>query len=94
MNIFHCNVKLYASIREHSGWNNWSMLITEKYPCLNSYEARLRERYWKEQLNANLNSNRILVTADERKQILAEKQKQKQLKKANKDAENKLYYGF
>jgi len=31
------------------------MLEIEKYPCKDGNEARLRERYWYEQLNANMN---------------------------------------
>ena len=47
--------KLYLSIRNNQGWENWSMLEIEKYPCSDNNEARLRERYWYEELNANLN---------------------------------------
>ena len=34
---------------------NWSMLEIEKYPCKDRNEAQVRERYWIETLNANLN---------------------------------------
>jgi predicted GIY-YIG superfamily endonuclease len=50
------NQKVYTKIRDENGWNNWSMIEIEKYICNNSNEARTRERYWYEQLNANLNS--------------------------------------
>jgi len=48
--------KLYQCIRENHGWNNWSMIEIEKYPCSNYNEARKQERYWYELLNANLNT--------------------------------------
>lgn len=48
---------VYEFIRVKGGWENWSMLEIEKYPCNNFNEACSRERYWLETLNANLNSN-------------------------------------
>ncbi|NBW13107.1 MAG: hypothetical protein EBR82_34310 [Caulobacteraceae bacterium] len=50
------NLKIYKTIRDNGGWDNWSMIEIEKYPCNDSAEARTRERYWYEILNANLNS--------------------------------------
>jgi hypothetical protein len=46
---------LYQFIREHGDWNNWDMIMIESYPCNDKNEARKRERYWIETLNANLN---------------------------------------
>jgi hypothetical protein len=48
--------KIYQTIRDNGGWLNWSMLQIEEFPCANGNEARARERYWYEQLNANLNT--------------------------------------
>jgi len=50
------NLKVYTMIRTNGGWNNWSMIEIEKFPCLDGNEARLRERYHYELLNAKLNS--------------------------------------
>ena len=47
--------KLYTTIRENGGWDNWDMLIIEDYPCNNVVEARERERYWIEFLSSSLN---------------------------------------
>lgn len=52
----HNNYKVYQFIRENGSWENWSMILIEKYPCNDSLEATQRERYWCEQLNATLNS--------------------------------------
>jgi hypothetical protein len=49
------NFKIYQTIRENGNWGNWSMVQIEEYPCANGNEARARERYFYEQLNANLN---------------------------------------
>ena len=51
------NKKIYISIRNNGGWENWTMLEVEKYPCNTLMESSIRERFWLEQLNANMNSN-------------------------------------
>lgn len=51
-----CNFNVYQKIRINGGWDNWKMLEIEKFPCNDGNEARSRERYWFEQLNANLNT--------------------------------------
>ena len=51
------NVKLYKSIRQNGGWNNWTMIEIEKFPCNDSNEAHARERYYYELLNATNNTN-------------------------------------
>ena len=60
------NCKIYKFIKENGGWNNWSMFEIEKFECNDGNEARTRERYWYEILNANLNSQRPLTTIEER----------------------------
>lgn len=49
--------KLYDVVRENGGWNNWEMIIVEKCCCNNRKEAGIREKYWYETLNADLNKN-------------------------------------
>jgi hypothetical protein len=41
------------------------MIVIEKYPCNDNNEARTRERYWYEQLNANLNQKKPIRTEEE-----------------------------
>jgi hypothetical protein len=59
--IRHCtyecnkNIKLYQFINTNGGFCNFTMLEIEKYPCNDSNEARARERYYYELLNASLN---------------------------------------
>jgi hypothetical protein len=48
--------KVYKMIRENKGWENWTMLQIELYPCNNSNDAHARERYWYENMNAKLNT--------------------------------------
>jgi hypothetical protein len=75
--------QLYECIRKFGGWQNWSMIIVERCPCGDSYEARKLERFYCEQLNANLNMVRPLCTEEELKQEAKErKQKESYKEKA------------
>lgn len=47
--------KLYEIINQNGGWNNWTMVMIEKYPCSDFHTAGAREHYWIEQLNPSLN---------------------------------------
>jgi hypothetical protein len=49
------NLKVYQMIRANGGWSNWTMIEIEKYPCNDGNEARARERYHFEFLNASMN---------------------------------------
>jgi hypothetical protein len=58
------NLKVYKLMRETGGWENWTMVQIEHYPCNNRNEAGARERYWYELLNSNMNTqvpNRTLT---------------------------------
>ena len=76
------NAKIYTTIRENGGWENWDMVEIEKYPCNDGNEAKARERYWFEQLAAKLNT----TYPDRRKKEYAEINKEKTQKY------NKEYY--
>jgi hypothetical protein len=49
-------LKIYTTIRENGGWNNWDMIQIEKYNCNNLIEAKIKEQYYYEELKATLNS--------------------------------------
>jgi NADH:ubiquinone oxidoreductase subunit len=87
--------KIYQTIRENGGWENWEMIEIEKYPCNDGNEARARERYWYEELNAKLNTYRPLTTIEERKidkQINYQKYKEEEgYKEKRKDYEKEYY---
>ena len=61
------NLKIYKIIRENEGWDNWSMIEIEKYPCNDKNEACSRERYWYEQLNSTMNTLKPMITKEELK---------------------------
>ena len=50
------NLKVYRTIRENGGWDNFEMIMLEKYPCKDQIESDARERYWLEKLSASLNT--------------------------------------
>ena len=58
--------KKYVYMRENGGWDNWSMVMIEKYPCENKREAERREREIYEVLGAKLNSIRPFMSVEER----------------------------
>jgi len=49
------NTYKYQFIRDNGGWDNWSLVPVEEYPCENVNQASIRERYWVETLQASLN---------------------------------------
>jgi hypothetical protein len=48
--------KLYETIRNHGGWNNWTMEMIHFFNCKNQHEARIKEQEYFVLLNATLNS--------------------------------------
>jgi hypothetical protein len=52
------NFKIYKTIREFGGWDNWRMVLVEKFPCENKREAEKREEEIRVELKATLNTNR------------------------------------
>jgi hypothetical protein len=71
-NVDKINFKVYKCILENGGWDNWDMIEIEKYPCKDANEARARERYWYEELNANLNVDTPNSSIEDRKKYLKE----------------------
>jgi hypothetical protein len=56
---------VYKFIRNNGGWDNFSMIEIEKYPCNDSNEAHKRERYQMELLGATLNSQNAYRSKEE-----------------------------
>jgi len=51
------NLKVYQFIRANGGFENWSMIQLEVFPCKDIFEATRQERIWCEKLKATLNSH-------------------------------------
>ena len=51
------NLKVYKFIRDNGGFENWDMILVEEFSCENKMQKLQRERYWYEELKADLNSD-------------------------------------
>lgn len=60
----HHNLKIYTIIRANGGWDNWEVIEIEKYPCETCNQAKTRERFWYEELNAKMNTRLPIILVD------------------------------
>ena len=60
-----CTFKLYTTIRDHGGFDNWTFEAVETGTCKTNFEKRSRERFFWEELNADLNSIRPQASKEE-----------------------------
>lgn len=65
-NSHHYDISLYRTIRQNGGWDKWTMLPIECFPCNNKNEALIRELYWVKNSNSNLNKVDPTIPEDER----------------------------
>ncbi len=61
------NTKLYETIREFGGWNNWEISVIEQIECDTSLPARIREQFYIDQKKANLNFKCAVYSAENEK---------------------------
>ena len=54
--------KLYKSIRDNGGWDDYTMRLIEEYPCNTSQEALEREFYNFEKYSPSFNSNVPIIS--------------------------------
>jgi len=52
------NTKIYRTIRENQGWENWNMTCIEVMENTTKLDAEIREEQWRMNLKALLNSQR------------------------------------
>lgn len=50
------NYKIYQTIRENGGWDNFRMVVIEELPDTTRIAAQIREEHWRVTLSATLNS--------------------------------------
>lgn len=80
-----CCIYVYEFIRDHGGWDNWSMIQIATFNCNNKCEALMIERFWVEHFAASLNTNMPYTSNEEKelqKQIWYENNKEIILEKA------------
>jgi hypothetical protein len=70
------NLKIYTTIRENGGWDNWRMVIIEECGDITLTQARIKEEEWREKLKANMNSMPCYVTEQQQKERKNERAKE------------------
>jgi len=77
------NYKLYQTIREYGGWDNWAMFtIEEEIPI---EQLKEREQFYINTLEPSLNEKRALLTKEDKK-----KEIKKEIRKIMNKTSNKL----
>ena len=56
------NLKIYQTIRENGGWDNWNMIEIESKMCSSKRDAERREQTLTEELAADMNMNKSFRT--------------------------------
>lgn len=69
------NLHVYKFIREQGGWENWEVVLVERFQCDNSEDLHQKEREVFDQLKPTLNNRRPKITVAERKETNLELQK-------------------
>lgn len=49
------HLKLYQTIRDNGGWDNWIMKPLEEFACENKIQQVIREQYWIDNLKPEMN---------------------------------------
>tara|TARA_R110000803_G_scaffold168662_1_gene231714 strand:+ start:183 stop:779 length:597 start_codon:yes stop_codon:yes gene_type:complete len=63
------NFKLYTTVRENGGWENWRMIQIHQVPNITKREAEAIEEEYRLELNANLNTHRAFLFPEVRKEL-------------------------
>jgi predicted Mrr-cat superfamily restriction endonuclease len=58
------NFKIYQSIRENGGWENWDLKVIEEISNCSKVQAHIREEQLRVELQATLNSNKVIIEMD------------------------------
>ena len=61
------NQKIYTIIRANGGWDNWTMIQLEEFPCKNNREAEKRETEIIAERKPTINKNRPFITEEDKK---------------------------
>lgn len=87
------NYKLYQSIREYGGWNNFTMKLIEEYPCKTMQEAITREFFNFQIFNPSFNTCVPCRKRSEYNEANKEKinEQQKQYREKNKEKKKEYY---
>ena len=59
------NLKIYKTIRENGGWDNWQIVEIDKLINVTSIQARQSEEEWRVKIDAKLNSQRAYISKED-----------------------------
>jgi len=85
------NRKLYTTIRENGGWDNWRMVIIEDCGEISFTQSRIKEEENRVKLNANLNMIKCHQTEEQNKERDKEYKKTNEKYKENQKEYHKEY---
>jgi aminopeptidase N len=77
------NLKVYKTIRDNGGWDNWRMVCIAEEECENVRQAEMVEERYRQELNANMNMVRCYRTEQEKKE--QKKELNKEYREENKE---------
>ena len=87
------NLFVYQFIRNNGGWNNWDMVMVEKYKASDRYDLYKRERYWVEELKATLNQNNDVSFLENyyKKNVEQDRKRMEENKRDKRNKQKKIY---
>jgi hypothetical protein len=59
------NLNIYKFIRENGGWDNFEMRPLEEFKCETNTQSKIREQYWIDLKQSNLNSRKAFNTSSQ-----------------------------
>ena len=87
------HMRIYKIINDYGGWTCWEMIKIETCYCVSKLEARKRERFIQEMLNADMNTIRPYQSNEELTEYKMERNKQYNIDKKDEiSAQKKEYY--
>ena len=89
------NRKLYNTIRENGGWDNFEMTPIEEYLCDTPLQARMREQVLIDEIEKNkLNSINAFISVEDRLDQIAKQQKEYYFKNRDQIVEQQKEYNL
>ena len=88
------NVKVYKTINEYGGWNNWKMICIEECDetIITTRQAQQKEEEWRLKLKALLNSYRAYIPQEKKSEYYKLQRKEYRAENNDKIKEKKLEY--
>jgi len=62
------NYKIYSTIRDNGGWDNWRMVCIHQQDVNNKRHAEKIEEDYRLELNGNMNTHRAFTTPEQKKE--------------------------